>query len=201
MKQHSIFGAGALLGAIALSGCMVGPNYKTPTAPTAPSYSDSGHYGDWTTAAPADATARGDWWAVYHNAELSDLEQRCAKANQDIQAALHAYEQAHDIVRENHASLYPTVSLGGYANRNKLSTNKPLRPAGQSNDYWDFLIPLNITWEPDLWGAIRRQIESSSATAQATAADLESTRLSLQGSICRRNCCAPRSTPTPRHCS
>ncbi len=112
---------------------------------------------------------------------MNDLEQRCATANQNIAAALHAYEQAHDLVRENNASLYPTVSIGAAATRNRISETKPLHTPGSPTNYWDFLIPLNISWEPDFWGGIRRQIESSSANAQASAADLANTRLSLQG--------------------
>ena len=180
-QRHS--GKIALLAAFALGGCMVGPNYKAPAVPAPPAYSDSGHYGDWAAAAPADATDRGAWWTIYHDQQLSDLEQRCASANQSIAAELHAYEQAHDLVRESRASLYPTVSIGGAASRNRISNTTPLRPAGSAADYWEFLIPLNISWEPDLWGAVRRQIESSSANAQATAANLASTRLSLQGML------------------
>ena len=112
---------------------------------------------------------------------LNDLEQRCATANQTIAAALHTYEQAHDIVRENRSSLYPTVSIGGTASRERISNNRPLRPANSPQYFWDFLIPLNISWEPDLWGQVRREIESSAASAQASAADLANTRLSLQG--------------------
>ena len=187
MKAHRACRATALpvsmLAALALGGCLVGPNYKAPTAPAPPAYSDDGHNGDWAAAKPADATDRGAWWAIYQDTELNDLEQRCATANQSIAAALHAYEQAHDLVRENRAALYPTVSIGGSATRNRLSENKPLLPTHAANDYWDFLIPLNISWEPDLWGGIRRQIESSTASAQASAADLANTRLDLQGML------------------
>ena len=168
---------------LALAGCMVGPNYKAPAVPTPPSYSDNGHYGDWSSAKPADAADRGAWWTIYQNPELNDLEQRCATANQDIAAALHAYEQAHDLVRENRASLYPTVALGAAATRNDLSANKASVSATTTRNYWDFLIPLNISWEPDLWGGVRRQIESSSTNAQASAAQLANTRLSLQGTL------------------
>jgi NodT family efflux transporter outer membrane factor (OMF) lipoprotein len=162
---------------------MVGPNYKAPAVPAPPAYSDNGHYGDWAAATPADAADRGAWWTVYRHPELDDLEQRCANANQNIAAALHAYEQAHDLVRENRAALYPTVSIGASASRNRISSTTPLRAAGSPADYWEFLIPLNISWEPDLWGGIRRQIESSSANAQASAAELANTRLSLQGML------------------
>jgi NodT family efflux transporter outer membrane factor (OMF) lipoprotein len=162
---------------------MVGPNYKAPTVPAPPAYSDDGHNGDWAAAKPADVADRGAWWAIYQDVELSDLEQRCATANQSIAAALHAYEQAHDLVRENHASLYPTVAIGGSATRDRISQNRPLLTQHQAEDYWDFLIPLSISWEPDLWGGIRRQIESSAANAQASAADLANTRLDLQGML------------------
>jgi NodT family efflux transporter outer membrane factor (OMF) lipoprotein len=173
-----------LVSALAITGCKeVGPNYKAPAVPAPPAYSDNGHYGDWASAKPSDAADRGAWWAIYRDAELNDLEQRCASANQNIAAALHAYEQAHDLVRENRSALYPTVSIGAGASRNRISSTTPLRPAGSPADYWEFLIPLNISWEPDLWGGIRRQIESSSANSQASAAELANTRLSLQGML------------------
>jgi NodT family efflux transporter outer membrane factor (OMF) lipoprotein len=172
--------AGAVaLALLALGGCKVGPNYRAPAMPAPPAYSDNGHNGNWTTAQPADAKDRGAWWEIYADAELSDLEQRCATANQNIAAALHVYEQAHAIVRENRASLFPTVSIGADVSRNRVSPNKPLRSTAAN--YWDFLIPLDISWEPDLWGGIRRQIEASTASAQASGADLADTRLSLQG--------------------
>jgi NodT family efflux transporter outer membrane factor (OMF) lipoprotein len=181
MRLRSLPTAGTLLIALTLGGCKVGPNYRVPAMPAPPAYSDNGHNGNWSTANPADTASRGDWWVIYQDAELDDLEQRCAIANQNIAAALHAYEQAHDLVRENKSSLYPTVSIGAAATRNRISETKPLHTPGLPTNYWDFLIPLNISWEPDFWGGIRRQIESSTATAQATAADLANTRLSLQG--------------------
>ncbi len=183
MRAQGLRTAGALLAVLAIGGCKVGPNYRAPTMPAPPAYSDNGHNGNWSAASPNDAANRGDWWAIYQDAELNDLEQRCATANQNIAAALHAYEQAHDLVRENKSSLYPTVSIGASANRNRISDTKPLHTSGLPTNYWDFLIPLNISWEPDFWGGIRRQIESSAATAQATAADLANTRLSLQGML------------------
>lgn len=183
MKTSAPLTAVTALFALTLAGCKVGPNYKTPTMPAPPAFSGDGHNGDWTAAKPADAADRGSWWLVYNDAELTDLEQKCAAANQDIAAALHAYEQAHDLVRESKASLYPTVAVGMQGTRNRVSSTKPLTVLGSAATYWDFLIPLSISWEPDLWGGIRRQIESSSANAQASAADLANTRLSLQGML------------------
>lgn len=182
MKSHNIFATGALVTTLALGGCKeVGPNYKAPAMPAPPAYSDDGHNGTWTTASPADNANRGDWWNIYHDPKLNDLEQQCATANQNIIAAVHVYEQAHDLVRENKASLYPTVSIGTSASRNLISDTKPLHSPGAPTSYWDFLIPVTISWEPDFWGGIRRQIESSAAAAQASAADLANVRLSLQG--------------------
>ncbi len=183
MKPRNIFSVTAVLATLALGGCLVGPNYKTPPVQAPPAYSENGHNGDWTTATPADSVSRGQWWAIYQSSELNDFENQCATANQDIVAALHAYEQAHDLVRENRASLFPTVAIGAAASRNRISNTTPLRSAGSAADYWEFLIPLSISWEPDLWGGIRRQIESSAANAQASAANLANTRLSLQGML------------------
>ncbi len=167
--------------ALALGGCRVGPNYKAPPVPSPPTFSDQGRSGDWAAAKPADAANRGTWWDIYRDPELNSLEQRCAVANQNIAAALHAYRQAHDLVRENRTALFPTVSIGASATRNRVSGNAPLTGSNSPQSFWDFLIPLNVSWEPDLWGGIRRQIESSSANAQASAADLANTQLSLQG--------------------
>lgn len=183
MGRHQLRSALPLLLGLFLAGCRVGPNYKAPAVQAPPAFTEEGHNGDWASAKPADNADRGAWWMVYSDPELTGLEVRCATANQSIAAALHAYDQTHDLVRENRASLYPTVSIGGSAARNRISNNRPLRPANSPQYFWDFLIPLNITWEPDLWGRIRRQIESSSANAQASAADLASTRLSLQGIV------------------
>src|SRR6202012_3901268 len=136
-KLFRIAVSASFLGVITLAGCKVGPNYHVPATPAPPAYSDDGHNGNWTAATPADTADRGAWWSVYGSPELNTLEQRCATANQSIEAALHAYEQAHQQVKENRASLFPTVSIGGAANRDRVSNKKPLRPANQPQSYWD----------------------------------------------------------------
>ena len=113
----------ALGSALLVGGCKVGPNYRAPQMPVPPAYSGNGQNGQWTAAQPADAKDRGAWWQVYNDAELNDLEQRCANANQDIAAALHAYEQAHALVRVDRASLFPTVSVGVDASRLRVQFN------------------------------------------------------------------------------
>jgi NodT family efflux transporter outer membrane factor (OMF) lipoprotein len=184
MRCYTLAVGGAMSAALALAGCKVGPNYKVPTMPAPPAtYSEDGRNGDWTPATPADSADRGDWWAIYKDAELNKLELRCATANQDIAAALHVYEQAHDLVQVNRSFLYPTVAISAGIQRETVSGSRPLHGANAATQDWDFLIPLTISWAPDFFGGVRRQIESSAAAAQASAADLANTRLVLQGTL------------------
>ena len=131
MKAHTLPTAGTLVAMLALGGCKVGPNYQAPAMPAPPAYSDDGHNGNWSSPRPP---IRANPWKTggpfTRTQPLNDLEQRCADANQNIAAALHAYEQAHDLVRENKASLYPTVSIGAAATRNRISETRPLHTPG-----------------------------------------------------------------------
>ena len=193
---------------------MVGPNYKAPAMPAAARLLRQRPQRS-TGPPPSRPTRidRGDWWAIYQSAELNDLERRCAKANQSIEAALHAYEQAHDLMRENRAALYPTVAVGAGASRDQVSANRPLRPRSRTRDYWDFLIPLNISWEPDLWGGVRRQIRVEFAptprrprrslpTRGSVCRDCWRLRISsFAASICRHSYCARRSMTSTRRCN
>ena len=184
MTRCNLVSTSVLAAALALAGCRVGPDYKVPAMPAPPAaFSDDGHNDGWTAASPADTADRGDWWAIYNDAELNGLEQQCATANQNIAAAIHAYEQAHDVVTATRASLYPTVGVGAGIQREKVSSTRPLHSVNPLTQDWDFLIPLSISWAPDFFGSVHRQIESSADAAQATAADLATTRLALQGTL------------------
>jgi NodT family efflux transporter outer membrane factor (OMF) lipoprotein len=179
---------GAALGmGLGMGGCKVGPAYKAPAVQAPPAYSENGANGgpkgNWSAAAPADDKSRGQWWTVYGDSTLDQLEEQCANANLSIVAASQAYEQSHALVQSVRSALFPSVSIGASATRNRISSYRPLRPVTAPNYYWDFLIPLSVSWEPDIWGRVHRQIESASATAQASAADLANTRLSLQGTL------------------
>ncbi len=143
MTRSNLVTLGALAASLALAGCRVGPDYKIPAMPAPPAaFSEDGHNDGWTAAAPADTADRGDWWAVYKDAELNGLEQQCATANQSLALALHAYEQAHDVVTATRASLYPTVGIGAGIQRETVSNTRPLHPANPLTQDWDFLIPL-----------------------------------------------------------
>ena len=175
---------GALLCTLALGGCKVGPNYRAPAVPAPPAYSDNGHNGDWAAAKPADSVDRGDWWAIYQDAELNDLEAALC----DVRIRISRRRCMRTSRRTTWcARIEPRCTRRSRSARGRAATASPTPRrcghAGSAADYWEFLIPLNISWEPDLWGGIRRQIESSAANAQASAADLANTRLSLQGML------------------
>jgi NodT family efflux transporter outer membrane factor (OMF) lipoprotein len=184
MKFQSFLKLGVTFGALVVVGCRVGPDYRIPAMPAPPTaFSEDGHNDGWIAATPADTTDRRDWWVIYKDAELDGLEQQCASANQSLAAALHAYEQAHDIVTATRASLYPTVGISAGVQREDVSNTRPLHGVNPLTQDWDFLVPLSISWAPDFFGSVRRQIESKATAAQATAADLATTRLALQGTL------------------
>jgi NodT family efflux transporter outer membrane factor (OMF) lipoprotein len=153
---------------MALSACEVGPNYKRPATPTPSAYKESS---DWTPANPSDAADRRDWWTVFNDPTLNDLEQRVSVSNQTLAAAEAAYRQARALAAEQRAALFPAVTLNTSANDAGTGRGKP----GQT-----YQLQLGATWEPDLWGRIRRGIENATATAQASGADLANARLSAQ---------------------
>jgi NodT family efflux transporter outer membrane factor (OMF) lipoprotein len=179
----------ALLTSVALAGCAVGPNYVRPSAPISPTFKETA---GWTPAAPADALERGDWWTLFNDPVLSGLEQRVQVNNQNIIAAEAAYRQARSLVREQQAALFPTVDLTGGATRsgggsNSTSTTVDANgnpvTTGSSGSQSSYRATLGASWEPDVWGRIRRTIESARANAQASAADLAAAQLSAQGEL------------------
>jgi NodT family efflux transporter outer membrane factor (OMF) lipoprotein len=154
------------------AGCAVGPNYHRPEAASPAAYKEAA---GWKSAAPADATARGPWWIAFEDPLLNDLEQQATVSNQTIKQAEANYEQARQLARADRTSLLPLVSLAGSAQRSV----SPTFPAATTS----YSASLQASWEPDFWGRIRRTSEASVATAQAGAADLALTRLSLQTSL------------------
>jgi NodT family efflux transporter outer membrane factor (OMF) lipoprotein len=177
--------AGALAavtaGVVLTAGCAVGPHYSRPTAPVPTAYKETPE--DWKVARPADQMLRGKWWEIYQDPALSTLEEKASVSNQSIQAADAQFRQARDLVREYRANYYPTISAGGSASRNRLSENRPLRGISSFTNYTDLNLPEDVSYEADLWGRVRRTVESARANAQASAADLESLRLSVHAEL------------------
>jgi NodT family efflux transporter outer membrane factor (OMF) lipoprotein len=163
-----------------MGGCMVGPDYTRPTVPTPPAYKEAVN---WKVATPGDDAPRGNWWEAFGDAELNALEAQVDISNQTVLAAEAQVREARAATQAARAALFPFVSANGAAVRssrssgNNVNTNTNLSSGG-SNSY---NIALDASWELDLWGGIRRSVEVSSTSAQASAADLASAKLSAQG--------------------
>jgi len=172
-----------LLGVVALAvgGCAVGPNYERPSAPTPIAYKEAN---GWVSAAPADALERGAWWTLFNDPVLDRLADSVEVSNQNVAAAIAAYAQARALVREQRASFFPTVSLNGSADRSgggSSARSSTQASSGRSGN--SYQANIGVSWEPDVWGRLRRSVDNASAGAQASAADLASARLSAQGEL------------------
>lgn len=169
---------------LALGGCMVGPDYATPDAPPSPAFKE---LAGWEISHPADATNRGDWWSVYHDPVLDGLEQQIDISNQTLKEAEAAYRNARAIVDEARANLFPTASLTAGATRSSsglgTSSTSSFGTSSSGRTINNYSLEAAASWDLDLWGRIRRQVESDVAAAQASAADIASARLSAQGSL------------------
>jgi len=172
------------LAASALCACEVGPNYHRPPAPTPQTYKE---IEGWTAATPSDAADRADWWTMFNDPILNDLEEKVAKSNFTLAADLAAYDQAHAIVAEERAQLWPTLTGSGSAAASYTGGGAGASAASgvtvghsKASTIGNYSLELGATWEPDLWGKIRREIENAHGTAQSTYADLVNARLSAQ---------------------
>jgi NodT family efflux transporter outer membrane factor (OMF) lipoprotein len=166
---------------LGLGGCTVGPRYAKPVAPAPPEYKELPP--NWKTAQPNDQMAKGKWWEVFQEPQLNALEEQINVSNQTLKAAQAQFEQARAIVRINRSELYPNVTAGLNASRNHLSQNRPNGSLVTTNTYTDLQLPVDASYEVDVWGRVRRTVEQARANAQASAADLESVSLSLHAEL------------------
>lgn len=181
---------GVLLLAGLLTGCMVGPDYQRPTAPMALSFKE---LAGWTPAQPADLQPRGDWWTIFHDPTLDALEQRVAISNQNVRAQEAAFRQAVAVVAEARSLLFPVVALtpslqrqgsGGRGGSSSFSSTSGFSGfSSGSNAVTTANVQGTVDWEVDLWGRVRRQVESNVATAQFSAADVANLLLSTQAQL------------------
>jgi outer membrane protein TolC len=164
----------------ALASCSVGPDYVRPPAPEPVAYKE---LNGWKTAVPQDDVLRGNWWERYDDPELSALVEQVVVSNETIASAEATVRQARAIVGENRSQWYPTITAGLSASRSRASANIGSSQFGGGRYTTDLSMPISISWELDLWGRVRRAVESSEASAAASAADLASTRLALQSEL------------------
>src|ERR1700733_13060430 len=189
----------AWLSAIAVSflltGCVVGPKYHAP-APQAPAvYKESPTQFSgtqaWTVAQPADAKLRGKWWEIFNDAELNALEEQLNINNQTIKQYYENFMEARAIVRQARAQYFPTLAVGPSFNRSRTSSTLGTTPVVATGtgatvrqlQTTVYSLPLEASWEPDLWGRIRNTVREYQYAAQVSAADLENERLIEQASL------------------
>jgi NodT family efflux transporter outer membrane factor (OMF) lipoprotein len=165
-----------------LGGCTVGPKYVRPPAEVPPAYKEQASPG-FTAAQPAADQAKGKWWEIYSDPELNSLEDQVTVSNQSLKAAQAQFAQARAAVQVARAAYYPTVSGSVTASRNHQSQNRPLFGVSSKIDYNDFQLPIDASWEPDVWGRVRRTVEAVRSEAQASAADLAGVDLSLHAEL------------------
>jgi NodT family efflux transporter outer membrane factor (OMF) lipoprotein len=163
-----------------LTGCAVGPDYVRPTAETPGSYKENA---GWKVAEPRDNITKGAWWKIYNDPQLNTLEEQVNVSNQNIAVAEAQFRQATSLVQASRAGLFPVVGVSSTASRTSRATGGSGSASRGRSTTNDFLLTGLVSWEIDVWGKIRRTVESSEASAQASAADLESIRLSMQASL------------------
>jgi len=169
------------LAALLLGGCMVGPDYTKPSVPMTSIYKEAD---GWKVAQPGDHLPRGQWWVILGDPELHALEEQVAAANQNLKIAEARLREARALVRFNRAALFPTISAGVGISSIRDSANRPfLTPNVNTGSSGDLLFSLDMSYEIDLWGRVRRTVAAARNEAQATAADLETARLSLQAEL------------------
>jgi len=174
---------------ILLSGCMVGPKYTRPSAPLAPEFKEATpesfkETDGWKLAQPSDQIIRGKWWELFNDPQLNALEEQVDPANQTLKVAEANFRAARANIRFNRANEAPTLSVGPSIGVVRDSANQPyFNKANANNGSGSFNLPIDLNYEVDLWGRIRRSVTSAREQAQASAADMETARLSLHAEL------------------
>jgi NodT family efflux transporter outer membrane factor (OMF) lipoprotein len=156
-----------------LGGCAVGPDYHKPAVEVPAAFKEAGN---WKPAEPKELTNRGHWWEIYRDPELNALVSQVEVSNQNVRAAEAQYRQALALLGTARAAYYPTLGTA-------LSATRGNGAAGTTGSATIDRLSLSASWEADVWGGIRRKVESGQATAEASAADLGAALLSAQATL------------------
>lgn len=177
------------IAALGTSSCLVGPKYVKPATPVAASFKEPlppnfKEAAGWKAGEPKDDMHRGRWWEIFNDPGLNALEEQIDVNNQTLAASEAQFRAARAAIRVAHAGLYPTLTGGGSVLGNGTSGNVGTSALSVARQAAILTVPnVGATWVPDLWGQVRRNIEATTATAQASAADLENVRLVLQSEV------------------
>jgi NodT family efflux transporter outer membrane factor (OMF) lipoprotein len=177
-----------LIALVLFKGCDKAPKYAKPPVATPPAYKEIApdafkETDDWKFAHPNDAVIRGKWWEMFNDPQLSRLEDQANTANQNIALADANFRAARAIVKESRSEYFPTVTTSPsiiVSRQSGAATHSNVSPGRQSVNY---TLPFDATWEPDFWGRIRNTVVASASEAQASAADLQNVRLSVEAEL------------------
>ena len=180
-RQTPWLGALLAIAALQLTGCVAGPKYHPPAVQAPPAYKE---VGDWKPAQPNDQNLGGTWWTIFQDPQLDALELQVNVSNQNLKAAEAQFRQARAALRYNRADYYPTVTAAPSATRTRVSANRP-PPNSIFNGITenDFVLPFDVSYQADVWGRVRKNVESYREQAQASAADLATVNLSLHADL------------------
>src|SRR5262245_37051382 len=176
LRRPLLSAIGALF--IVLSACTVGPNYSRPAAPTPLKYKEENG-----PTRSIDDVITTKWWEVFADPELNPLEEQVDMSNQTIVQAEARFRQARALVEAARAAYFPVVTVGIGVTRTEQSATAEPGPAKTTSAFTQHSLPVDLSWELDVWGRIRRTVEASEATAQASDADLEAARLSARAEL------------------
>jgi outer membrane protein TolC len=170
--------------ALMLGGCVVGPKYSRASVETPSAWKEQPPEG-WKTATPHDEISKGDWWLIFGDPQLNDLETQAIAANQNLQAAAQRVIEARANALATRSNLFPSVSGGFSPSRARTSGTRPVGPGLTAEAFSanTFTLPIQASYEVDLWGAIRRSVESANALTQMSVADYESVLLQLKSDV------------------
>jgi multidrug efflux system outer membrane protein len=174
-----------LVGVLAwAAACTVGPNYQRPKSEVPPAFKEAPPAG-WKQAQPRDEIAKGDWWVVFGDPVLNELEKQATGANQSLKAAVERVDQAKALARVTQAQLYPSVNAEPSASREHVGANAPVEPGTVRKSYalTSFTLPLDASYEVDIVGKVRRSLEASRADYQASVAAYQTVLLTLKSDL------------------
>ncbi len=169
-----------VVASLILGACSVGPDYVKPTVEAPVAYKEGE---GWKQAQPADTLIKTKWWELFGDPDLNRLEEQVAISNQNVALSAARYRQAHALVEGAKAAYYPSLTVGASATRALGSANAGRGQGTQGAIQSDFLLPVNLSWEIDVWGRIGRSVEANKAGLQASAADLAAVQLSAQAEL------------------
>lgn len=165
---------------VSTAGCSFAPTYHPSITPVVAVFKEAS---PWQPAAPADTAPRGDWWAVFSDPTLDDLERKIATDNPTYAGALARYDAARGFLGQSRAALLPQLGVDADVTRNRQSDNRPLRGANQPDVYSGDTVEASFGYELDLWGRVRNSVAAGKAEFQASGDDLAAIRLSLQADL------------------